>query len=217
MTAIIVIITLIVLVAIGINSGSKKPVRYPGKIPKWYFDRYKESPPLDNHLDDQLSSPDNAPSDISGDNRSNYISPRQKGRSFEEFVITRFNNKEYRLIEWRSDKFIHGWGGPVSCQWPDLVMEHINSGSRFAIECKFRSRAEGGSLKWARPEQLDNYRDYETRESVPVFVAIGLGGEAHSPTSLFIVRLERMNNSEISLKQLERFRFPANVSGLEFG
>ena len=147
-------------------------------------------------------------------NRGNW---KKMGRSFEEFIITRFNNEEYRLIEWRSDKYIPGWGGPVSCQWPDLVMEHISSGNRFAIECKFRSKADGNCIHWARPEQLQNYRDYETREKVPVYIAIDLGGEPDAPESLFIIRLERMKFPDVMLHYLEGFRFPAQVSGLEFG
>jgi len=153
----------------------------------------------------------------SSETQNSYLSSRRKGRLFEEYIITRFDHSEYRLIEWRSDKYIFGWGGPVSCQWPDLVMEHISTGNRFAIECKFRSHAEGNRLQWARPEQLQNYRDYEIREKVPVYIAIGLGGEPNSPESLFIVRLERMKFPDVMLHYLEGFRFPAKVTGLEFG
>lgn len=149
--------------------------------------------------------------------RNNRIQWEKMGREFEQFVITRFNNKEYRLLEWRSDKFIHGWGGPSSSRAPDLLMEHVPTRNRFAIECKFRSHANGNRLQWARPDQLQNYRDYETKENVPVFIAIGVGGEPHSPSSLFIMRLERMKFPYVMLYYLEQFRFPANVTGLEFG
>ena len=139
------------------------------------------------------------------------------GRDFEQFVITRFNNREYRLLDWRSDKYIHGWGGPSSSRAPDLLMEHIPTRNRFAIECKYRSPPKGNRLQWARTDQLQTYRDYETREMVPVFVAIGIGGEPNSPSSLFIMRLERMKYPDVMLHYLEQFRFPANVTGLEFG
>lgn len=139
------------------------------------------------------------------------------GRDFEQFVITRFDNREYRLIEWRSDKFIHGWGGPESSRAPDILMEHIASGDRFAIECKFRSRASGNRLVWARPDQLDTYREYEVAQKIPVYVAIGLGGNPSEPENLFIIKLERMKFPDVLLYYLEKFRFPAKVTGLEFG
>ncbi len=145
------------------------------------------------------------------------LSPAEKGEAFEKYVITRFDKKAYRLIEWRSDKYIDDWGGPVSSQWPDLVMEHTASGDRFAIECKFRSKTSGPELQWAEPRQLRNYRAYEEREKVPVYIAIGLGGEPHWPDSLFILRLDRMKSSKIPLRYLEQFRFPAQATGLEFG
>jgi hypothetical protein len=139
------------------------------------------------------------------------------GRDFEKFVITRFDNREYRLIEWRSDKYIHGWGGPSSSRAPDLLMEHIPSGDQFAIECKYRSRVKGRRFDWARPDQLRSYQDYEAKQRVPVYVAIGIGGEANAPQSLFIVRLERMKFPDVMCHYLEKFRFPAHMTGLEFG
>ena len=139
------------------------------------------------------------------------------GRDFEKFMITRFSKHEYQLIEWRSDKYIHGWGGPSSSRAPDLLLEHIPTRNRFAIECKYRSHIKGTGFRWARPDQLDNYRNYQTKENVPVYVAIGIGGNPQAPNSLFIVRLERMKFPDVMLHYLEQFRFPANVTGLEFG
>lgn len=150
-----------------------------------------------------------------------YKSDRAKwekmGRDFEQFVITRFDNREYRLIEWRSDKYIQGWGGPESSRAPDILMEHVASGDRFSIECKFRSRASGNRLVWARPDQLESYREYEVAQKIPVYVAIGLGGSPSAPENLFIMKLERMKFPDVMLYYLENFRFPGKVEGLEFG
>lgn len=139
------------------------------------------------------------------------------GHDFEKFMLTRFDNQEYRLIEWRSDKYAKGWGGPESSRAPDLLMEHIESGDRFAIECKFRSRVSGNRLVWARSDQLACYQQYELSQNVPVYIAIGLGGKPSAPDSLFIVKLERMKFPDVMLNYLEQFRFPASVHGLEFG
>ena len=132
--------------------------------------------------------------------------PAEKGAAFEEYVITCFDNKQYRLIEWRSDKYIHGWGGPISCQWPDLVMEYIPTKERFAVECKYRSRPFEGQVTWARPTQIDNYKYYEKTEKIPVYVAIGLGGPPDSPKSFYMAKLRQMKKPSMTLQELERFK-----------
>ena len=141
--------------------------------------------------------------------------PNEKGAAFEEYVITCFDNKEYRLIEWRSDKHIPNWGGPASCQWPDLVMEHIGRRERVAIECKYRSLPRSGQVEWARPDQIYNYTQYEKREKIPVYVALGLGGAPESPKAFYIARLRHMKEPIMSLQDLDRFLVKSQVVELD--
>ncbi len=141
----------------------------------------------------------------------------EKGAAFEEFVVTRFDSKRYRLIEWRSDKYIRGWGGPLSCQWPDLEMEYVPTGERFAIECKFRSSHRKGKVEWATADQLESYRAYQRLKGFPVFIAIGLGGAADAPQSFYLIRLNRMKYADVTLGYLKQFESPKTASGLEFG
>lgn len=143
------------------------------------------------------------------------MTPHEKGQAFESFIITCFDNKEYDLIEWRSDKFIPEWGAPVSAQWPDLVMEHKASGGRFAIECKFRSEPYDGKVKWARPEQMARYLGYEAREGIPVYLALGLGGSPASPDELYMARLVKVKDSTLTMKDLDQFRTRTNTIELD--
>jgi len=147
---------------------------------------------------------------------SNQLDPIGKGDAFERYVITRFSCEEYQLIEWRSDKIIEDWGWPLSSQWPDLVMQHIGSGTTFAIECKYRTKAFGSTLKWARPKQVERYRAYGQDHSLPVYVAIGLGGCPACPDALYIVALPQLASHEVELAYLEQFRLPERFEGLEF-
>jgi hypothetical protein len=225
-----IILAIILVVAFIIQNLTKRKDAPPGKVPQWYRDQWANNSksfsqsgltdtaqPATHIPNNNKSAPfERTPEPVSR-KTDDYISPHKKGRSFEEFVITRFSNTDYQLIEWRSDKFIRGWGWPASCQWPDIVMEVKASSSRFAIECKYRSNTNGESLEWARPDQYQNYKDYETRENIPVYIAIGIGGKPHAPKSLFIIRLERLKSNYISLRYLEEFRFPAHVTSLEFG
>ncbi|HAL91412.1 MAG TPA: hypothetical protein DCM68_00065 [Verrucomicrobia bacterium] len=138
----------------------------------------------------------------------------EKGFLFESFVVQCFDKAEYEMIEWRSDKFIPGWR-PRSCQWPDIEMEHRSTGRRFAVECKFRSHDMAGRVDWVYPAQLDRYRAYESREGIPVFLALGFGGEADAPKNLYVVRLFKLGKAETTLRELEPFRVRGNLIELD--
>lgn len=130
----------------------------------------------------------------------------EKGAIFEEYVIKCFDPNCYRIIEWRSDKYIPDWGFPISSSWPDLVMESIASEKRVAIECKFRSYPRNGCVEWADERKIRNYREYEQKEGLPVYVALGLGGEPDAPRGFYISRLRNFRNPVISLDELSHFR-----------
>jgi hypothetical protein len=43
-----------------------------------------------------------------------------------------------------------------------------------------------GKIKWARHKQIANYLDYQKQKTIPVFIAIGIGGEPYNPEKLFV-------------------------------
>jgi len=145
-----------------------------------------------------------------------YVSPHEKGTHFERHIISFFSKEHYELIEWRSDKEAYGKRYPLSNQWPDLEMQEIASGKRFAIECKFRSGISE-EFKWARSsKQFENYREYQRMKGFPVYVAIGIGGAAYKPKSIFMVPLDHLPSHEITMTELANYRFPDNASKLGF-
>lgn len=127
------------------------------------------------------------------------LSPSEKGDEFERCVLKCFSPTSHSLIEWRSDKHLPGWGAPRSNQWPDLVMEEVKTGRRFAVECKYRSRTENGVVKWSYPKQRQGYCEYELREKIPVYVALGLGGSPDAPCNIYLIRLRRIASHVINL------------------
>ena len=90
---------------------------------------------------------------------------------------------------------------------PDLLMEFHLKGKRypFAVECKWRKNERNESFEFATSEQLDRYRKYETEHKIPVFVAIGMGGEGSDPNQLFIIPLKRLKYNKISIDYLKQF------------
>lgn len=122
------------------------------------------------------------------------ISGFDKGHAFEDFIVTLFNRRKFRLLEWRSDKKASNGVYPLSCSYPDL--EFIYSKGklkhRFAVECKWRKQFFNGKITWADEKQIDAYKDFQYQRAISVYVAIGIGGTPSNPQQLFITPLDHI-------------------------
>jgi len=118
----------------------------------------------------------------------------EKGRAFEDFIVTLFNKRKFRLLEWRSDKRASNGAYPASCSYPDLEFSYSRGKSlyRFAIECKWRNQFYHGKTKWANENQIQIYNDYQYQNAISVYVAIGIGGIPSNPEQLFITPLDHI-------------------------
>ena len=133
-----------------------------------------------------------------------------KGYEFEKYVLSRFDKHDYRIHEWRSDKFLRGWGGPPSNSSPDIELEHIQTGRRFAIECKYRTGLSNGKFMWATPRKRDNYIRYQQHNHTQVFVAFGLGGQPRDPAFFAVMPLIEIKYPGLFLRTLEPYRRNTN-------
>lgn len=133
-----------------------------------------------------------------------------KGKAFENYVVERFNPDYFELKEWRSDKYHEGIYASSS-QLPDLEY-HFKTKfqfAKFAVECKWRQEFIKGRIEWAKSYQMVNYRDYERKNRIDVFVIIGVGGTPENPESVYIVPLKDIRSNvltEAQLKQYYRYR-----------
>jgi len=111
----------------------------------------------------------------------------------------------------RSDKGAEGFY-PESNKYPDLLLEYRPASTSFAVECKWRSKwwkKEDGkeSIDWAGGDKkIENYNNFSAKNSVPVFVAIGIGGTPDNPKELFIAPLKALKYRYAERSYLERFR-----------
>lgn len=128
-----------------------------------------------------------------------------KGQAFEEYIISKVA-KNYKLKDWRGDKYINGIYAE-STLYPDLEFEVQNGNEffMFAIECKWRNNFYYNDLELFKESQLINYWKFAAENNIPVFVAIGVGGQAHSPEELYIIPLKRIKGTVISKNELYPF------------
>ncbi len=127
---------------------------------------------------------------VEKDTDNDLTESEEKGRVFEEYVVSHFNKKYFTLKEWRSDKYYKGHYAKSNC-YPDLEYEFSLDGKvvSFAIECKWRSRFNNEWITWASDEQADFYRKFEKERKMPVFVMIGIGGTPSAPERVYAVPL----------------------------
>ena len=122
----------------------------------------------------------------------------QKGHDFEDYIITLFNERKFKLIEWRSDKKASNGVYPESCTYPDLEFAFMGRKKyRFAVECKWREDFNKGKIKWSYQKQIDTYLNFQSERNIPVFIAIGIGGLPGNPEKLFVTPLHDIRKNNI--------------------
>ena len=132
---------------------------------------------------------------------------KQKGNQFEAYIVSRFNNKFFKLKEWAGDKYVNGLYAESTLH-PDLkFLFNVGKGEQeFFVECKFKSKCDDQGIKWARDSQFRNYQKFEKKYNAPVFVAVGVGGEASDPDELFIIPLKEIKDTYVTMSFLKKFQ-----------
>lgn len=136
------------------------------------------------------------------------LTSKEKGDAFEQYVVSQFSRRYFKLRHWRSDKGINGVYAE-SNKDPDLEWEftHQNQTTAFVVECKWRAKtAADDTLLWAKERQWEHYCNYAKRQRLPVFVIIGLGGTADTPEEVYVVPLDRFERCRVGRRWLSVFR-----------
>lgn len=132
---------------------------------------------------------------------------KEKGDLFEAFVASKFDKKYFTLKDWSGDKYIKGIYAETTIQ-PDLKLRFKlrNIERDFAIECKYRSNYYKNGIEWAKQNQLNNYRKFEQDYNIPVFIAVGVGGNADNPEHLFIIPLNKIEDTFLDKRFLQKYK-----------
>jgi hypothetical protein len=136
------------------------------------------------------------------------LSPHDKGYEFEKFLTNCLNDEEYKLLEWRADKYYKG-RYPTNNKKPDLEFERKNilhSNKVFSIECKYHPKPDNNKIHLGKKCKVLDYKSYSRIYNKPVFIAIGLGGKPSNPDSLYIVPIDKLNNELINLNEISEFK-----------
>ncbi|MBX3256365.1 MAG: hypothetical protein KF862_19675 [Chitinophagaceae bacterium] len=121
----------------------------------------------------------------------------EKGYLFEKFVISLFNEKNFKVQECRESKrIVEGATLLADHYYPDIELIFLGKKKYFfAVECKWRRSLQNGMTTWAKEHQIRRYEEFQVRKRIPVFIAIGIGGEPYAPEKLFVTPFEKIKGS----------------------
>jgi hypothetical protein len=113
----------------------------------------------------------------------------ERGKEFEEYVRKLFGDK-FKMARWRKPQVISPDTFINDIRYPDLelIFRGIQN-YKFAVECKYRQSFYNGTITWANRKQINVYEEFQNRFSIPVFIAIGVGGTPSAPRWLFVTPL----------------------------
>lgn len=133
----------------------------------------------------------------------------KKGLDFEKWVISKFPEKYYKLLDWKGDKIVEG-RYPESSRYPDLEFElQLSDGKiseKFSVECKWRSSFYQGAVNWASQEKIAIYNKFSEERNQEVFLVLGVGGEPSAPNSVYVIPLKSAQQSRLKEADLEQYK-----------
>ena len=141
---------------------------------------------------------------------------KEKGDEFEKFTVTKFDNRYFKILDWRGDKFVDGVYAESSKN-PDLEIEfsHKNISKKFAVECKYRSKIYDEVII-TKQHKIDGYKNYSAKNKIPVFIVLGLGGKPSNPLECYIIPIKKVYNEKMPYTSLQKYRKHATNNNFFF-
>ena len=102
-----------------------------------------------------------------------------------------------------------------------MVFRHRSSDTKFAVECKYRSKWEingnAPQIEWAEEHNIANYLQFSEERKMDVVIIIGIGGTAEKPEEVYAAPLNALKKYTIARKNyLQQFKLTNTKSNFRF-
>jgi hypothetical protein len=126
------------------------------------------------------------------------------GEKFEDFIGENiFSDSLYTLVEKTHSYSINKSRYVESSMNPDFKFRDKLKRREFWVEVKFRSKFFQGRIEWCNHKQLKRYQSID--QNIPVFIAIGVGGEPEKPHYLSIIPIRRIKYNRLYFNEIEQY------------
>jgi len=127
-----------------------------------------------------------------------------KGDDFEYYVEDyMFFKDNYKLIHKTQDYTANKNRYIEESKEPDYKFKSIKTGKEFFVEAKYRSRFHDDTVNWCTFPQLKRYQEID--KNTPVYLALGIGGFANKPNSIFFIPLKDIKYTKLFRSFLKRY------------
>lgn len=140
--------------------------------------------------------------------------PAKIGLAFERQVLSyldlklRNSSREaaYKIVSWTGDYSKNIGYSIETDSEPDLIIRHLESDMKFAIECKYRSHLSSGRIGIGRKWFLDKYKEYADKNpDIPTFIVFGLEGQPNNPDRMFCVPIKKIVIANTLIQDFEDY------------
>ena len=134
------------------------------------------------------------------------------GLKFERYVLSLFDLKKcgssedaaYKIVSWTGDYSKNIGYSIETDSEPDIIIRHLESDFKFAVECKYRSHLSGDKIGLGKRWFLDHYKEYASKNpNIPTFIAVGLEGQPDNPDRAFCVPISEVRIANPNVNEFE--------------
>ena len=120
------------------------------------------------------------------------LTNEEKGKAFEDFIVSRFAPSDYTLVEKVND-YTSRHHNTERSKYADMVFRKKDSGIEFAVECKYRSAWSGKdddkTISWVDQRKIDDYNYFSKEREIDFVVIFGVGGTPSKPDEVYALPL----------------------------
>ena len=129
-----------------------------------------------------------------------------KGEEFEQYLRDYIFIDELYHLEHRSHDYNTNRNDYVAESLdPDFVFVSVKGEKAFFVEAKYRSDFFDNAVEWCKPYQLKRYKD--VNKKMPVFIALGVGGDPSIPDHLYIFPVKHIKYPKLFKSVLKRYEY----------
>ena len=131
----------------------------------------------------------------------------KKGEAFEGYIRKHLLTKDkFDMLHKTHDYATNKNDFIEDSKEPDFKFRVIRTGKEFWVEAKYRSAYYEDGVEWCKPFQLKRYKEID--EKLPVYITLGLGGEADSPAQIFLIPVKDIKYSKLFRSFLRNYEVP---------
>jgi len=134
----------------------------------------------------------------------------KKGEAFQDYIRKHLFTKDKFDMLHKTPSYATNKNDYIieDSEKPDFKFRAIKTGKEFFVEAKYRSRYYEDKVEWCKPFQLKRYKEIDKK--LPVYIALGLGGDPDSPDQVFFIPVNdiKYSYSKLFLSFLKNYKVP---------